>query len=841
MASTANARHAGPGRVAQAARTARLAVSPAVAAEAVARDAHPAHRARVGGAAHLSVPAAVPAEALAGNAHPARRARVALAAYPPVPAAVAADGAGVAHAPRRTHRSCAAGLPVAAAGATDVVGIADPPGRARRTVAAHRSIRSAGRAHVGGRGATERGAAEPRSAAHLPVRSAGATGSVEPTRAADAGVSGATHLAVVAARLARAGIASKPRVARCRGATRLSVAAAGLAEAVPTADEVGIAGTVAAARPTIEPALHADHGIADRPDLAGIGVTACLTLRSAVEPHLAHPHDADLHPRARRAARARGTLAHPSDAGLGRIAQGTALPQRALAHSADARLGPTARRTALAGRALARTIDTHAAIGASRRAAGARVATRVHRRVTPRSRPFDEAPRSEERDTCDRSEAFHPQTVSHGEGRASTNANVVSSCAGMGIGPLSGCTAMRRSCIVATLLLTVGCGDVTLRGDGGTGDAGGSGATCDPASPMCPAGEYCSAARICLPMGECRVDADCGGRVCGAGSRTCLSPGECGADGDCPAGQVCNGDTSVCEIGGMCGMTEFAITRLAPNVMILLDRSGSMDNDVDGRTRWDVAKQAVRTVTERFGAEIRFGLATYSSCTGSGCSAGSVVVPIGDDVSRINDFLAPLAGRGSRNGAPPDYLCDSGDPETSTGPSLMALTTEPTLQDADRANAVLLVTDGQESDCGGPDGAGGATALRALPIPVRTYAVGFSADVSGAQLMAVAVAGGTERYYPANDEAGLAAAFEMIADEVATCDYRIDMPPPDPMDLFVYFNDDPAGIASDATDGYTFDVASGTLRFNGAACAQIRGGMVMDIDVVFGCPGPILE
>lgn len=377
--------------------------------------------------------------------------------------------------------------------------------------------------------------------------------------------------------------------------------------------------------------------------------------------------------------------------------------------------------------------------------------------------------------------------------------------------------------------------------DAGSGrDGGGSMAMCDPAAPACAIGEYCSAARVCVPMGECRLDADCAGLVCGAGSRTCLAPGACAADGDCPGGQVCDATSSMCRIGGMCGSTEFAITRLAPNVMILLDRSGSMDGDVDGRTRWDVAKVAIRTVTERFAGEIRFGLATYSSCTGGGCSAGSVVVPIGDDVARINDFLAPLAGRGSSRGTPPDYLCDSGDPETSTGPSLMALTAEASLQDPLRQNAVLLVTDGQESDCGGPDGAGGAGALRALPFPVRTYAVGFSADTSASQLMAIAVAGGTDRFYQADDEAGLAGALETIADEVASCEYRIDMPPPDPMDLYVYFDDDPAGVANDATDGWTFDAASGTLRFHGAACAAIRAGTVTDIDVVFGCPGPVL-
>lgn len=397
---------------------------------------------------------------------------------------------------------------------------------------------------------------------------------------------------------------------------------------------------------------------------------------------------------------------------------------------------------------------------------------------------------------------------------------------------------------IALISLCACDGGITPRGDGGgtAVDSGsGSGDACDPAAPVCPSSEICSAARLCIPAGQCRLDADCPGTRCGSGSRVCLGTGECRAEADCPAGQTCDTVAGTCTIGGGCGTSEFVITRLAPNMMILLDRSGSMDNDVDGRTRWDVAKEAVATVTTRFEGEIRFGLATYSSCAAGGCSAGSVVVPIGDAVAPINDFLAPLRGRGSPSGASPDYLCDSGDPETSTGPSLMALTSEPTLQDPERQNAVLLVTDGQESSCGGPDGAAGASALHGLPLPVRTYAVGFSADTSAAQLMAIAVAGGTDTFHQANDAASLVSALEAIADSVASCDYRVDSPPPDPSMLYVYFNDDPAGVPPSTGDGYSFDPTSGILSFNGSACAQIRSGAITDIDVVYGCPGPVLE
>lgn len=410
-----------------------------------------------------------------------------------------------------------------------------------------------------------------------------------------------------------------------------------------------------------------------------------------------------------------------------------------------------------------------------------------------------------------------------------------------------------RKLIVAIGVLaasvTAGCSDGTMTGPrrdtgpGGGIDAGPGATSCATASD-CLVGQRCSAATsTCIPMDECRGPADCAaGETCGAGSLHCQPAGMCGADGDCPTGQVCDEATSTCMIGGMCGTSEFAIARLAPNVMILLDRSGSMDGSIDGSTRWNVAKVAIEAITTRFDAEIRFGLATYSSCLPGGCSAGHVVVPIADmNATRINDFLRPLRDRGSARGTAPDYLCDSGDPETSTGRSLAYLVGEPTLQDTSRANVVLLITDGGESgSCTPPDGEAGATMLYGQPVPVRTFAVGFSADTNPDQLRAIAVAGMTGDFFQADSRASLEAAMADIAAAVASCDYHVDVPPPDPSMLYVYFNDDPAGVPTGA-EGWSYDPATQTLTFGGAACTAIQAGTVLDIDVVYGCPGPILE
>lgn len=341
---------------------------------------------------------------------------------------------------------------------------------------------------------------------------------------------------------------------------------------------------------------------------------------------------------------------------------------------------------------------------------------------------------------------------------------------------------------------------------------------------------------------------DCGacpeGQVCDPDYGYCVAK-PCMGPQDCPAGMIC--DDGVC--GMDCGAQEFEITKLAPNLMILLDRSGSMEGEISGVTRWDIAKQAIGELIAGFDAELRFGLSTYSSCTGDGCSAGSIVVPIADaNGANVVAFLADKLGQGSGNGQGMAnggiaYLCDSGDPETSTGKSLKALVGEGSLQDATRGNAVLLVTDGAESgECtnGGQDnGVAGATALMSQPVPVQTYVVGFTQDVDADVLNQVAQAGGTMMYYQADNLEQLKQAFEAIAGSVASCDYVLGQPPEDLDEVYVFFNDDPQGIPQDPNGGWVYDPATMTLKFVGAACEQIKSGQVTDIDVVFGCEVPI--
>ena len=170
-------------------------------------------------------------------------------------------------------------------------------------------------------------------------------------------------------------------------------------------------------------------------------------------------------------------------------------------------------------------------------------------------------------------------------------------------------------------------------------------------SPACTTAEFCSATNQCIPQGTCKADLDCLG-----------SPG-----------LKCDTAADECVPGGDCGEKPFNITAQPPNLLIVLDRSGSMSGDVPntgGKSRWQVASEAVAQLLTNYSSSINFGLNLFSACTGNGCAPGTIVEPIGSSAAAINSTIA---------GA---QLCNSGDPETVVGGTLQALVGEQSLQDA---------------------------------------------------------------------------------------------------------------------------------------------------------------
>jgi hypothetical protein len=391
-----------------------------------------------------------------------------------------------------------------------------------------------------------------------------------------------------------------------------------------------------------------------------------------------------------------------------------------------------------------------------------------------------------------------------------------------------------RHSLRALAALTLALAACSSGGDGGAGGSGGAGGTDGTGGTGGKSGtRSCTAATHCLGNDVCHPDTG----TCTAQPVACTTHDDCGKAAYCDGGTCARNDTGgpcasdlSCRpgescTGGFCGCEgeKFVASVVPPNVLIVLDKSGSMDDAVSGHRKWDTAVSAVKSLLATYGDRIRFGLMLYPMGRNS-CSAGTVQVDVGDGSAQ--EILAALDATGPQGSTP-------------IGASLDAAFDYAPLEDATRSNFVLLLTDGEET-CEG-DGESAAAALLAKTPEVKTFVVGFGGEVDARMLNATAVAGGTAlqgttRYYQADDAASLTSAFADIGGAVLSCSYSISGKPDSASDIFIYFDGEPVPLDATHAQGWDYDAGTNRVTFYGAACEELRDGTVTDLVIVNGCP-----
>ncbi len=365
----------------------------------------------------------------------------------------------------------------------------------------------------------------------------------------------------------------------------------------------------------------------------------------------------------------------------------------------------------------------------------------------------------------------------------------------------------------------------------------GTGAPCASSSDCGKAG-VCTPAKFCATA--CASSATCAGdQTCNTAAGACVSKiNGCVAPSDCTGGLVCNGGTCGQPLpvdprsgagGGdgtpsnNCGAELFAASHVQSNMLIVLDSSGSMNEAITGGTKWEIATAALKRVTAANDTKIRFGLNTFSTDVMK-CDIGSNKVPVGDATASLIASYMPVKAPG--NGTP-------------IGGALHLAATNAALADTSRANYVMLVTDGKENCNGKP-----VDEVKALFAKnVKTFVVGFGADVDKVMLANMATEGGTARagtvkYYQADDGATLNAAFDSIAQGAIGCNYKLAKAPPDPTKIFVSVGGQLAPHDASRMNGWEYDAAQNRITLYGATCEQVSKNPGTKVNIVYGCPDP---
>lgn len=352
----------------------------------------------------------------------------------------------------------------------------------------------------------------------------------------------------------------------------------------------------------------------------------------------------------------------------------------------------------------------------------------------------------------------------------------------------------------------------------------------------------CSAVGSPTPSGTNRVDPGDAGGLGGTGGGASINLVV--GSGGVPFVVGNTGGNSAPTVDNNCGNDAKTMTQTPADLLLVLDRSGSMANDIASddqcdtsfggcAERWATMIQAMRVVLVASPASINWGLKFFSSPSWTSSLGttpkGCVVLPEMDvpiDTGNGDKIVNAIVGVTPNNNTPTRAAI-----ETATAYLNKLADT--------RSKNILLATDG-EPNCNSDgsyatseDEEGTFLAIEAAKAAgVRVFVIGVGPYEKN--LTEMARRGGTEKFYPALSPQSLVAALQAIVGSVASCVYTMSSTPPDPNNLGVYL--DKQMVAQNPSNGWILS-GPNEVTFTGKTCDGIKAGQYKDVQVLFGCRG----
>ena len=345
----------------------------------------------------------------------------------------------------------------------------------------------------------------------------------------------------------------------------------------------------------------------------------------------------------------------------------------------------------------------------------------------------------------------------------------------------------------------------------------------------------------------------------GAGPPDAGGPGAAGTTGfgGAPFG-VPTGDAGATGSGGAsgalgtsnpdsnCAATSQGAVPLPPDILIIQDKSGSMDGAADGsctrncgaNSKWSQVTTALNQVVTMTDTTVNWGLKFFATSNNSCTTDANVEVPIGP----ANGTAIAAAITAARTGSPtPTRLAEN------AGAMYMA-----SLTDAN-PKYLLLATDGlpncdpsMPTMTNADDSAGAEQAVTdAFNMGLPTFVVGIGDTMGTATLNQMALNGGVPQmgaatsFYAVSDTTSLVDVLNTILGQVASCKFDIGAAPNshtsnDYIDVF----GDGVPIPQDTThtDGWDYTNAAHTaIEVYGPRCDAVMAGTIMTVTVTFRC------
>lgn len=340
---------------------------------------------------------------------------------------------------------------------------------------------------------------------------------------------------------------------------------------------------------------------------------------------------------------------------------------------------------------------------------------------------------------------------------------------------------------------------------------------------------------------------------------------------------------------GACGGEAVTAEEVKVNLLVIIDRSGSMNQTPDGfaETKWDTMVTSVQTALAGIQHKMSLGLLFFpdplvESADGCGMTSGTdlpiEVQPGATAMPLITAKLQDAANRPAGNTPTADALAVA-HAYFTTGPGaalegekhvLLALDGGPNCNEAITCDAAACTTnidrsatDPQASSCpidpasccgDGTDPALNKSCLddartiaqveSLAEAGIGTFVVGIPGSGEYAQVLdALAVAGGhsasatSPQYFEVTDAQELTATLVSITTNlVKICEFQLDRTPPDPNKVNVFI--DGEVVPQEGDDGWEYDNSTNppTIIIKGETCEQLKTEGAENVTFEFGCP-----
>jgi hypothetical protein len=290
--------------------------------------------------------------------------------------------------------------------------------------------------------------------------------------------------------------------------------------------------------------------------------------------------------------------------------------------------------------------------------------------------------------------------------------------------------------------------------------------------------------------------------------------------------------------GGTCGFQKFNLEHRPAELLLVLDRSGSMMDLPQGGAipKWDEAIPALDEVIGKTEGQILWGLKMFPNGMQTCASMDGIDVPLAINNSSTVTSAYKAAGP-TGDGTPTTQAIKRAVTYLQANPSM-------------NTRYLVLATDGQPTCPDGIDGdaSDAPAAVQAIKdaaaAGLHTFVIGIATDaMAGATLDEMATAGLEPRatsphYYLAANKQDLIGALGIITGKVADCTFPLTSTPPSPNDVAVKIGTTKVDRDTSHMDGWDYGAANGSIQVYGAACERVKAGAAGDdVSITFGCPG----